>query len=111
LLMQRGFLSLMKLEYTDASKKIKQEALNEYSGMDAYFDRAETEIIRNPFDSVCETLIVNGQRKKTYKKTIKTDIFSGRFPNSYLYLSLSYAENSDKTKLIIYGVFIRTYSP
>lgn len=102
----------MKLEYTDSSKEIKRKALIEYKGISVYFEKAETEIIKNPFDSICETIIANGNRvQKTYKKTVKTDIFSGRFPNSYLYLSLSYAENPDKTKLIVYGVYIRTYAP
>jgi len=102
----------MKLEYTDSSKSIKQKALDEYKGINMYFEKAETEILKNPFDSICETIVVNGNLViKTYKKTVKTDIFSGRFPNSYLYLSLSYAENTDKTKLVIYGVYIRTYSP
>jgi hypothetical protein len=77
-----------------------------------YFEKAEAEILKNPFDSICETIIVNGNHIiKTYKKTVRTDIFSGRFPNTYLYLSLSYAENSDKTKLVIYGVYLRTYAP
>jgi hypothetical protein len=101
----------MKLEYTDSSKSIKQKALDEYKGISMYFEKAEAEILKNPFDSICETLIVNENRIKTYKKTVRTDIFSGRFPNSYLYLSLSYAENSDKTKMLIYGVYIRTYTP
>jgi len=102
----------MRLEYTDSSKRIKQNALNEYNKINTYFENAEAEILKNPFDSICETIIVNGGLiVKTYKKTVKTNIFSGRFPNSYLYLSLSYAESSDKTKLIVYGVFIRTYSP
>ncbi|MDR2470531.1 MAG: hypothetical protein LBD09_00275 [Treponema sp.] len=102
----------MKLEYTDLSKSVKDKALEDYKGMDAYFAKAETEILRNPFDSVCETIIVEGKRvHKTYKKTIKTDIFSGRFPNSYLYLSLSYAETPDNSRLIVYGVYIRTYAP
>jgi len=102
----------MKLEYTDSSKSIKQKALEEYKGISAYFEKAEAEILKSPFDSICETIIINGTRiEKTYKKTVKTDIFSGRFPNSYLYLSLSYAESPDKTKLVIYGVYIRTYLP
>ena len=102
----------MKLEYADFCKNIKQAALDEYKGINMYFEKAEADILKNPFDSISETLIVNGNRTvKTYKKTVRTDIFSGRFPNSYLYLSLSYAENTDKTKLVIYGVYIRTYAP
>jgi hypothetical protein len=102
----------MKLEYTDLSKGIKRTAINEYKGISAYFEKAEAEILRNPFDSICETIIANGDRiEKAYKKTVKTDIFSGRFPNLYLYLSLSYAGSPDKTTLVVYGVYIRTYSP
>jgi hypothetical protein len=102
----------MKLEYTALANSIKQKALNDYEGIAAYFDKAEAEILLNPFDSVYEAIIANGERvNKAYKKTVKTDIFSGRFPNSYLYLSLSYAASSDKTKLKVYGVYIRTYAP
>jgi len=110
--MQSASLNQMTLVYTVLSNSMKQKALDEYSGIAVYFDKIESEILANPFDSVCETILANGKRvNKAYKKTVKTDIFSGRFPNSYLYLSLSYAESPDKTKLIVFGVYIRTYAP
>ena len=110
--MQSDSLNQMKLEYTASSKEIKEKILNSYKGMTDYFTKLEAEILKSPYDSVIETIIAKGQRiNKTYKKTVKTDIFSGRFPNSYLYLSLSYAETPDKTKLLVYGVYVRTYSP
>ena len=101
----------MKLEYTDSSKSIKADLLKKYQGIQQYFEKAELEILEKPFDSVRETIIVGGRRIDTYKKTVKTAIFSGRFPNAYLYVSLSYAANTDKTKLVICGVFVRTYAP
>jgi len=101
----------MKLEYTDSSNSIKQRLLKEYKGIELYFTKAENEILEKPFDSICETIIIDGRRIDTYKKTVKTAIFSGRFPNAYLYVSLSYAQNTDKTKLVVYGVFVRSYSP
>jgi len=102
----------MKLEYTASSNDTKQKALTEYKGIAVYFNKLEAKILAHPFDSVCETIITKEELKiNAYKKTVKTDIFSGRFPNSYLYLSLSYVEKLDKTGIIVYGVFIRTYMP
>ena len=60
--MQNVSLNQMKLEYTDLSRSIRQRALNDYKGIAAYFDKAESEILANPFDSISETIIANGQR-------------------------------------------------
>jgi hypothetical protein len=102
----------MNLVYTHSSDSAKGAAINEYNGIGAYFEKIEAEILEYPFDSVCEKIITSdGRILKAYKKTVMTDIFSGRFPNSYLYLSLSYAASQDNDTLVVLGVYIRTYSP
>ena len=67
---QNVSLNQTKLEYTALSKKIKEKALNDYRGIAVYFDKLESEILANPYDSVFETIIANGERiNKAYKKT------------------------------------------
>jgi hypothetical protein len=102
----------MNLAYTRSSNSTKLAAINEYNGIGAYFEKIEAEILENPFDSICERIITSDGRKvKAYKKTVMNDIFSGHFPNLYLYLSMSYAASQDNDTLVVIGVYIRTYSP
>jgi hypothetical protein len=57
----------MKLSYTTSSKEIKQKYLQEYKRIGNYFEMLEASIIEKPFDSIQETIIIQGKKVISYK--------------------------------------------
>ena len=92
----------MKLVCTSLYNRKKTETINTYPCFKKYFEDLENLIVSNPEASKLETILYNGKHVHSYRKSIKTTFFSGLLPDTYIYLTITYAPISDKRILLMY---------
>jgi hypothetical protein len=91
----------MKLVYSTLYKKTKDQIISLYSCFHDYFDDVEALIQKDPLASREELILFQGKHIHVRKRYIKTTFFSGLLPDSYLYLTLTYAITTDDQIVLI----------
>ena len=81
----------MEIAYSPSANELKLDIRRKYAGIDAYFAELERSIEQSPYEAAEEKIVIEGKPFTAYKRSAKTGLFSGNFPTSYLYLSMSYA--------------------
>ncbi len=99
----------MKLVYSPSANQSKQNIICQYSGINIYFEKLEKQIVAFPAEAAEERGIIEGMHITAYKKSVKTGLFSGNFINSFLYLSSTYIIDESKQRIIVIGIYLKTY--
>ena len=90
--------------YESSKKKI----IDKYPALAASIGQMEGKILENPEDGMKETIIVNNRHVITRKRGIRTNLFSDRLPDHYLFLTVNYGLTNDDT-LVFLGLYLHDY--
>jgi hypothetical protein len=89
----------------DSSKRF---IIDKYPALAGGIRQLEEKILENPAEGIKETLIVNNRPVVTRKRGIRTNLFSDRLPDHYLYLTTNYGLTNDDT-LVFLGLYLHDY--
>ena len=68
----------------------------------------ENKIIENPKSGIKEILLIGNRNVPTRKRGIRTNLFSDRLPDHYLYLTVNYGLIENNT-VVFLGVYLHDY--
>ena len=94
----------MKSHIIPSYKTGKANIVKKYPAIKAAIDGLESKILENPAGGIKEILVIKNRHVTTRKRGIKTNLFSDRLPDHYLYITVNYglADNGDIVFLTIY---------
>ena len=89
----------------ESSKKL---AIEKYPALADVIKRLENKILENPKAGIKETIIIENRHVITRKRGMRTDFFSDRLPDHYLYLTTNYGLTDDGT-VVFLGIYLHDY--
>jgi hypothetical protein len=98
----------MKPDSIPLYKDKKENIIKKYPALAGAIDRLEQKIIENPNGGIKETIILNNCPIITRKRGMKTDLFTDRLPDHYLYLTINYGL-TDKGVIVFLAVYLHDY--
>jgi len=86
----------------------KEVFIKKYPALAGAIDRLEKNIIENPNGGIKETIVLNNRKITARKRGIKTDLFTDRLPDHYLYLTINYGL-TDKGNIVFLAAYLHDY--
>ena len=86
----------------------KKAIIEKYPALAGSIKQLEEKIAKNPQDAIKETLLIEGRHVPTRKRGLRTDFFSDRLPDHYLYLTINYGL-TDKGMIVFLAVYLHDY--
>jgi len=86
----------------------KEAYIKKYPALAGAIDRLERKIIENPNGGIKEIIILNNRQIKVRKRGLKTDLFTDRLPDHYLYLTIDYGL-TDTGTVVFLAAYLHDY--
>jgi hypothetical protein len=93
----------MKLGASSSYNTTKEFIISLYPCFERYFEEVERKIQEDPLASSEEIIIYEGKPRHVRKRYVKTTFFSGLLPDTYKYLTITYAITKDDWIIFLYA--------
>jgi len=80
----------MKLPNIPSYESNKKEISKKYPALAGAIDNLEKKILENPASGIKEVLLIENRHVITRKRGMRTNLFSDRLPDHFLYLTINY---------------------
>jgi len=86
----------------------KEAFVKKYPALAGAIDRLERKIIENPNGGIKETIVLHNRQITVRKRGLKTDLFTDRLPDHYLYLTINYGL-TDEGIVVFLAAYLHDY--
>ena len=98
----------MKQDSIPSYESSKKLHIKKYPGLAAGIEQLEKKILENPEAGIKETLVIESRHVITRKRGLRTNLFSDRLPDHYLYLTINYGL-TDSEMVVFLGIYLHDY--
>ena len=98
----------MNSRNTPSYENGKKKIIKKYPAIKADIDNLERKIFENPIRGIKETIIIENRHITTRKRGLKTNLFSDRLPDHYLYITVNYGL-IDSGDIIFLTIYLHDY--
>ena len=98
----------MKLPDIPSYESNKKSIVRKYPALAKAINNLENKILENPASGIKEVLLIENRHVTTRKRGIRTNLFSDRLPDHYLYLTINYGLTNEGDVAFL-SVYLRDY--
>ena len=98
----------MKQNSIPSYESSKESIIKKYPALAGGIEQLEKKILETPTAGIKETLVIENRHVTTRKRGMRTNFFSDKLPDHYLYLTTNYGLTDNET-VVFLGIYLHDY--